>query len=145
MPHLLLQLKDAIHKRLAGGRAAGDVNIHRHNPIAAPRNTVTIMIISPSIGTGAHADHPPRVRHLIVHLAQRRSHFVCERAGDDHHVGLPGGSTEDYTQSILVVARGGEVHHLDGAAGEAESHGPEGGLAGPVCYLVEGCSVGVEN
>jgi hypothetical protein len=39
----------------------------------------------------------------------------------------------------LVVAGGGEVHHFDGAAGEAEGHGPEGALAGPVGDLVEGC------
>jgi len=35
------------------------------------------------------------------------------------------------------------VHHFDGTAGEAEGHGPEGALAGPVGDLVEGCpSVG---
>ena len=34
------------------------------------------------------------------------------------------------------------MHHFDGAASQAESHGPEGGLAGPVCYLVEGRSGG---
>ena len=32
------------------------------------------------------------------------------------------------------------MHHFDGAAGEAEGHGPEGGLAGPVGDLIEGCS-----
>ncbi len=31
------------------------------------------------------------------------------------------------------------MHHFDGAAGEAEGHGPEGALAGPVGDLVEGC------
>ena len=40
----------------------------------------------------------------------------------------------------MVVAGGGEVHHFYGAAGEAEGHGPHGGLAGPVCDLVEGRS-----
>ena len=29
------------------------------------------------------------------------------------------------------------MHHFDGAAGEAEGHGPEGALTGPVGYLVE--------
>ena len=32
------------------------------------------------------------------------------------------------------------MHHLDGAAGEAESHGPQGALARPVGYLVKCCS-----
>lgn len=30
------------------------------------------------------------------------------------------------------------MHHLDGAAGKTESHGPEGALSCPVGYLVEG-------
>jgi hypothetical protein len=34
------------------------------------------------------------------------------------------------------------VHHLDGAAGEAEGHGPEGGLAGPVGDYVQRGAVG---
>lgn len=34
---------------------------------------------------------------------------------------LTGGSTEDDTESILVVPGGGLVHHLDGATGESES------------------------
>ena len=32
------------------------------------------------------------------------------------------------------------MHHFDGAAGEAEGHGPEGALPGPVSDLVKGCS-----
>ena len=31
------------------------------------------------------------------------------------------------------------MHHLDGAAGESERHGPEGALPRPVSDLVEGC------
>jgi hypothetical protein len=30
------------------------------------------------------------------------------------------------------------MHHLDGAAGKTECHGPEGALSSPVGYLVEG-------
>ena len=37
----------------------------------------------------------------------------------------------------MVVAGGGEVHHFYGAAGEAEGHGPEGALTGPIGDLVE--------
>ena len=51
------------------------------------------------------------------------------------------GGAEDDAEAVLVVAWRGEVHHFDGAAGEAEGHGPEGALAGPVGDLVEGCSV----
>ena len=98
------------------------------------------MIVPPSIRAAAHANHPPRIGHLVVDLTQCRCHFVCQSAGHDHDVGLPGRGAEDDAQAVLVVAGGGEVHHFDGAAGEAEGHGPEGGLAGPVGDLVEGGS-----
>ncbi len=98
------------------------------------------MIIPAPIRATPHRHHPPGIRHLIIHLAQGGRHFVGQGAGDDHDVGLAGGGAEDYAQAVLVVAGGGEVHHFDGAAGEAEGHGPEGALAGPVGDLVEGGS-----
>jgi len=58
-------------------------------------------------------------------LTEGGRHFVGQSAGDDHDVGLAGGGAEDYAEPVLVVARGGKVHHLDGAAGETEGHGPE--------------------
>jgi len=100
------------------------------------------MVIPAPVRAAAHADDPPGLRHLVVDLPQRGGHFVGERAGDDHDVGLARGGAEDDAQAVLVVARGGEVHHFDGAAGEAEGHGPEGALARPVGYAVEGCAVG---
>ena len=100
------------------------------------------MIIPATISTAAHTDHPSRIRHLIVDLAQGGGHLVGQGAGDDHDVGLPRRGTEDDAQAVLIVARGAEMHHLDGAAGEAEGHGPEGALARPVGDLVEGGSCG---
>ena len=86
-------------------------------------------------GGGARTD-------LVVDLAEGGRHLVGERAGDDHDVGLcgerergvsasphretterthlTGRGTEDDAETVLVVARGGHVHHLDGAACEAE-------------------------
>ena len=140
MPHFLLQLENPVHQRLARRRTPRHINIHRHNPIAPPRDTITIMIIPAPIRATAHRHHPPRVRHLIVDLAQGWGHFVGKGAGNDHDVGLAGGGAEDYAKAVLIVAGGGKVHHFDGAASEAEGHGPEGALAGPVGDLVEGCS-----
>ena len=140
-PHLLLQLKDPIHQRLARRRTPRHIDIHRHNPITPPRHTIAIMIIPPPIGAAAHGDHPAGIGHLVVDLPQGGRHLVGQGAGHDHDVGLAGGGAEDDAQTVLVVAGCGEVHHFDGAAGEAEGHGPEGALAGPVRYLVEGCSV----
>jgi hypothetical protein len=73
-------------------------------------------------------------------LSERGSHLIRERTGNDHNVGLTRRGTENYTKSILVVAWCREMHHFDRAAGEAEGHGPEGALTGPVSYLVESCS-----
>ena len=103
------------------------------------------MVIAAAIGATSHADHPARVRHLVVNHPQRGGHFVGERACDDHHVGLTGGGAEDYAKTVLVVARSGEVHHFDGAAGEAEGHGPQRGLPGPVGDLVHSCSTKAER
>ena len=78
-----------------------------------------------------------RLGHLIVDLAEGGRHLVGEGAGDNHDVGLTGRGSEDDAEAILVVAGRGEVHHLDGAAGEAKGHGPERRLASPVGNDVE--------
>ena len=96
------------------------------------------MIITATVRTATHRDNPSRVRHLVVHLSQSRSHLVRERAGHDHDIGLAGRGAENYTKAILVVSGRRQVHHFDGTAGESEGHGPERALTRPVCYLVEG-------
>jgi hypothetical protein len=95
------------------------------------------MIITTSIRTATHRNNPSRIWHLIIHLPERRSHLVGKRARNDHDIGLARGSTEDYTETILIVAGSGKVHHFDGAACKAEGHGPEGSLTRPVGYLVQ--------
>ena len=84
------------------------------------------MVIATPIRTAAHRNNPSRIRHLIIDLSKRRSHLVRERAGNNHDIGLTRRGTEDYTETILVVAGSRQVHHFDGAAGKAEGHGPEG-------------------
>ena len=140
IPHLLLQLKDPVHQRLARRRAPRHIYIDRYDPIAPSRDAIAVVIIPSSIRTATHAHNPSRIRHLVVHLAEGRGHFVGQGASDDHDVRLAGGGTEDYAEAVLVVARGGEVHHFDSTTGEAKGHGPEGALAGPVGDLVKGCS-----
>lgn len=82
------------------------------------------MVVAAAVGATSHGDNPSGVGHLIVDLAQRRSHLVCQGTGDNHNIGLARGGTENDTKAILIVAGGGKVHHLDGAAGETEGHGP---------------------
>src|SRR5690242_5384641 len=138
MPHLLLQLENAVHERLSGRRASRDVDVDRHNPVTASCNRVAVVVVSSSVGAAAHGDNPSGVRHLVVHLSQSRSHFVCEGSGNNHDVGLTWRGTENDTEAILIVSWGRQVHHFDGTAGKTEGHGPEGALTRPVGDLVEG-------
>lgn len=135
--HLPLQLEDAVHEGFAGGGASGDVDVDGDNAVAAPDDAVAVVVVAAAVGTTAHGNDPSRFGHLIVDLAQRGSHLVGEGAGDNHDVGLTGGGSENNAQAILIVSRGGKVHHFDGAAGETKGHGPEGRLSSPVGNDVE--------
>ena len=121
----LLQLEDPIHKSFRRRWASRDVNIHWHDTITAPYHAIAVMVVPAAICAAAHRNNPSRVRHLVVDLTQRRSHLIRECAGHDHHVGLARGGTENYTEAILIVTGRREMHHFDGAAGQAEGHRPE--------------------
>lgn len=136
--HLPLQLEDSVHEGLTGGRASGDVDVDGDDTVAAADDAVAVVVVAATVGAATHGDDPSGFGHLIVDLAQGGGHLVGKGAGNDHDVGLTGGSTENDSETILVVSRGGEVHHFDGAAGETKGHGPEGGLTGPVGDDVEG-------
>lgn len=137
MPHLLLQLEDTEHECLGGGRAARDVDIHRHDAVASSGHTVAVVVVAATVGAATHGNDPSGVGHLIVDLAERRCHLVGESSGDNHDVGLARRGTENDTHAILIVTGSGQVHHFDGAAGETEGHGPKRALTCPVCDLVK--------
>src|SRR3546814_1887623 len=63
----------------------------------------TLFRSAAAVGAGAHGDHPARLRHLVVDLAQRGRHLVGQRAGDDHHVGLPRARPEHDAEAVEVV------------------------------------------
>ena len=138
MSHLLLQLQDPKHQRLASRRTPRDVNVDRNNAVTPAHDAIRVVIIPATICTTAHRHHPPRVGHLVVHLPQRGGHLIRQRSRNNHHVRLTRGRAEDYPQPVLVVAGGGQVHHFNRATGEAECHWPDGALASPVCNLVNG-------
>lgn len=116
LPHLFLQLKNAIKKSFGGGRAARDIDINRQNTVDTAKDTVAVVIVTPTISTAAHAYDPLGVWHLVVAKPDSRSHLVGDSTGDDHDVGLARGGAEDDAQAVLVVAWHGAVHHLDAAA-----------------------------
>lgn len=134
---LLLKLDKSKEQSLGSRGTARDVNIDGNDPIASSDNRIGVVVVSATVGTGTHTDDPPRLRHLIVHLAQGRGHLIGQRTGHDHHIRLTRTGTEHHTETLHVVSGGGRVHHLDGAAGQTEGHGPEGALAGPVDQVVD--------
>src|SRR5215469_9491342 len=85
----LLEQQHAIQERFGRRRAAWHVNVDRHDTVAAADHRVGKMIVAAAVGAGTHRDHITGFWHLVVNLAQRRRHLIGERAGDDHHVGLP--------------------------------------------------------
>lgn len=137
MPHLLLQLENAVHQSLGGRRATRDVDVDRHDPVAPSCDRVAVVVVSSTVGAAAHRDDPARFGHLIVNLSQGGRHLVGQGTGHNHDVGLARRGTENDTETILIIAGRGQVHHLDGAAGKTEGHGPEGALSRPVGHLVE--------
>lgn len=135
---LALELHDAVQQRLGAGRAARHIQVDRDNAVAATHHTVRVVVVAATVRARAHRDHPAGLGHLVVHLAQRGRHLVCERTRDNHNVTLAGRGTENDTQTVLVVARAGGVHHLHGTARKTEGHRPRRALACPVDHLVEG-------
>ena len=98
------------------------------------------MVVSSSVSAAAHADHPPGLGHLVIHLPEGGGHLVGQGPGHDDDVRLSGGCSEhnavpgdrsSYREELLsllspvhVVSGGGDVHHLHGAAGQAEGERP---------------------
>lgn len=84
VPHLnclhtfdfLLKLEDAVKKCFCSRWTSGNVNINRDDSVTSTNDGIRVMIISPSVCTRSHWDHPSRLRHLIIHLTQSWCHFV---------------------------------------------------------------------
>ena len=66
---LLLQKHDAVEQRLRGRRAAGNVDVNRHDAVATPHDGIRVVVVAAAIGAGAHGDHVARLRHLVIDLA----------------------------------------------------------------------------
>jgi hypothetical protein len=105
-----------VHESFACGWATGDIDIHGNNSITSSHYAVGVVVVSTTIGAATHADYPSGIRHLIVNLAKSGSHLVSERTGHDHNIRLTWSSTENDSETILIVSWGREMHHFDGAA-----------------------------
>src|SRR5207302_6779766 len=85
-----------------------------------------------------HADHPLRLRHLVVDMTQHRTHLLGHPAGDDHHVSLPRGCTEHLrAEARHVIPRRTRCHHLDRAARKPEQCRPQRAVPSPLDQLLD--------
>lgn len=136
-PLLGLEQKHGVQQGFGCWRAAGHIDIDGYDTIHAPHHRVAIVVVATSVGATAHADHPLRVRHLVINLTKGGCHFVCHCSRHNHHVGLSRGCSEDDSETVLVVSGHGDVHHLDTAAGETKRQRPKRTLACPVNNLID--------
>jgi hypothetical protein len=132
VPHLPLQLENAVHQCLTRWRTSGHVHIAGDHTVTTSDDSIAVMVISTTVGARSHGNNPAGLRHLIVNLSESRSHLVRKGTGNNHDIGLSRRSTENDTEAILIVSWGGKMHHFDGTAGQTKGHGPEGGLTSPV-------------
>ena len=119
-----MQADDPLHQLLGPRRAAGHVDVDGDDLVDRLEDRVVVEHPA-GARAGAHRDHPLRLEHLVVDLAQRRGHLVRDAAGDDQQVGLARrGAERLHPEARDVVARRDDRHHLDRAAGEPERVGP---------------------
>ncbi len=117
---LALQLQQPLEERLGARRAAGDVDVDRHDLVDAVDDVVAVVERAAAGGAGAHADDPLGLRHLVVEALEHRRHLLVDGAGDDHEVALARRGAE-HLHAVAGDVEAGEAgaEHLDGAAGEA--------------------------
>ena len=116
--------RHTVDECLGGRGAAGDIDVHGHDAIAATHHGVGVVVVAAAVGAAAHRQDVARLRHLVVDLAEGRGHLVGQRA-----CASEGG--------FGMRARGagaGRLAELSGAAGKPSdaavyrsTHMPRGG------------------
>jgi len=134
---LALQDEQRVEQGLRRGGAARHIDVHRDDPVAAPNHGVAVVVVAPAIGAGTHGEHPLGLRHLVVGDPEGVRHLVGDSPCHDEDIRLAGSLSEHHAKPVHVVPRGGAVHHLHGAAGQAEGQGPHLAFQSPVDQIVE--------
>jgi len=135
--HFLLQLQEPVHEGLCGGWAPRDIDINGDNPVASPDYSITVVIISSSIGTAAHAYNPPRLWHLVIDFSECWGHFICQSSSNDNNISLTGGGSEHNSVPVHVISRGSYVHHFHCTAGKSKGEWPQGTLRNILDYTFQ--------
>src|SRR5439155_25818433 len=103
-----------------------NVDIHGNDQINALHHVVAVLVIrAAAAGAGTHGDDELGVGHLVVESSDPGRHLVIDGAGDDHQVGLARRGPEGPGAEAVHVETGcPRCHYFDGAASQAERHGP---------------------
>src|SRR4051812_3689514 len=116
----LLELHHPEDEPLGTGRAAGHVDIDRHNAVDPLDRGVAPLVAAARARAIAHRDAPLRLRHLLPEADEGSCHLRRERPRDDEDVGLArAGAEREHAPAIHVVAGRRGRHHLDRTAREA--------------------------
>src|SRR5690606_2412655 len=133
---LVLHLQQAVNQSLSSRRAAWHVHIYRHDAITAANDRVGVVVVTATVGTGAHGDDPAWLGHLVVHLTQGGCHLVAQGARHNHQVRLTWAGTENNAELVQVITSCTSVHHFHCTTGQTKCHGPHGPCFCPVQKLV---------
>ena len=116
----LLQQDEPVEHLLGPRRAAGDVDVDRHDLIGARHGRV-VLVEAAGRGADAEGHDPLRLAHLIVDAAQRRPLPLGDRPDDDQKVGLARREARELgAEARDVVLRRRHRHELHAAAGGDE-------------------------
>src|SRR3954469_7031043 len=132
----LAQLEHAVHERLGPRRAAGHVDVDRHELVG--RDDRVVVEDAHRARARAHGDRPLGLEHLVVDPPDDGRHLDRDAPGEDQQVGLARRGAEGLeAEAGDIDARGDDAHHLDRAAGQAERRGEQRVAARPVERLLE--------
>src|SRR5690606_26154142 len=87
---------ESVHKRIGSGWASGYVYIYRQELVYALYHTIYI-IHSARVGARPHGDYPSGLHHLFMKAFNDRRHFNKYCAGNNHDVGFPGCSPDNFS------------------------------------------------
>lgn len=133
----LLQLQQAIQQTFRCGWATRNIDINGYNAIATSHDSVGIMIVASTIGTGTHGNHPTRVGHLVVYFPQRWRHLVSQCPRHHHDIGLTGRCTKHQPHALHIVSGHGGMDHFHRATSKSKGHWPQRTLSGPVDDIIQ--------
>src|ERR1019366_6692997 len=133
----LAQLQHAVHQRLWPRRAAGHVDVDRHELVGWHERIV--VEDAHGAAASAHRDSPLGLEHLVVEAADDRSHLDRDPPREDDQIGLTRRGAECLVaESCDVHARAGGLELLHRATGQPEGKREEGVRPRPRDRRVEG-------